>query len=337
MPRPEEPKKQLAILDLWAIRRHIFTVILVSIPAFAIYCGILLMLNPVSGTLEGALILIVVEAAVGLTTTRKYSDFGAATRARLHFLDPSTLGSSWRESVLETRREEIALLFERAYTETAKHSNIKTDDLNDVSWFAVLAYSVTSVGIAVATSPNILLVLGAAALLLLLCAMCYGNGYASFHIRLLDEDLDHLENHVMTRLSALDSVAGNGRSCVRWLEKRKLRVVSDIGLSVDLADTNVTYWVGIASLERERFELTGRSDSASNVLKKVSGLPIVTQSNWQLLDRKAQSGFAIRVYNPIKTVRISSEYSVVLSPTSASAASSALSETMSMLLDLLAI
>jgi hypothetical protein len=208
------------------------------------------------------------------------------------------------------------------------------DDLNDVAWFAVLAYSVTSVGIAVATGPNMVLVLGAAALLFVLCAICYVNGYGSSHVRLLDEDLSHLEHHVMARLSALRNAAANGSCCVRWLKKGKLEVVSDIGFVVELDRKKVSYWVGIPSQQNERFEVAGQEESTSDLLERLRNLPVLAQLGWEILTQKHQSESVIQVSNPAKMIRISSEHDVVVDPMSASNVSGLLSQTMSMILDI---
>lgn len=336
MSTPEEPPRQFLMLDLWAIRRHMVTVSLISIPVFAAYSVVLFFLYPVSGTLEGALILIIVEALVGLAATRQYSSLGARTRARLRFLDPSTLGSEWKESVVDMHREGISRLFEWTYVDIDKDNNDRMDDINDVAWFAVLAYSVTSVGIAVATRPNLALVLGAVPVLLILCALCYRNSYQSVHIRFLGEDVDQLEYYAMAHLSALSSVAPNGRSCVRWLKKGKMHVLSDVGFIVELPSIRVSYWLGIPSQKNERFEITGLRERMSGMLASVSHIPIITESDWQLTAHEQEEGFMIQVLNPVKVIRISSQYSVVMNPAGSSTVSSSLAESMQMLLDLAA-
>ncbi|RDE11445.1 MAG: hypothetical protein C4K47_09975 [Candidatus Thorarchaeota archaeon] len=337
MPKSEEPTRQFLKLDLWAIRRRTFSVVLISLPVFAAYCGVLLLLFPASGTPEGAVVLIVVEGAVGLAATRKYSGLGAGTRSRLGFVDPSILGSGWKEVTADMHREEISRLFERTYAEIDEHESSRADDLNDVAWFAVLAYSVTSMGIAVATGPKMYLVLGAAGLLLVLCGVCYVAGYRNYRIRLLEEDVDQLQHHVMARLSALEIIITKGRSCVQWLEKEKLRVLSDVGFVVESPNTTVSYWFGIPSQQSERFEIIGPHELSPGLLARLRNAPIMTQSGWQLSTRQQESNLMIQIFNPVKLVRFHPDCSVVLNPTFSSAASAVLVESMSMLVGLFVI
>jgi hypothetical protein len=68
----------------------------------------------------------------------------------------------------------------------------------------------------------------------------------------------------------------------------------------------------------------------------VRSTPIIAESNWQLVMGQQGSGTLIRISNPKKLVRISSLSSIIIDPTSSSAASSSLAETLSMLLRLFA-
>jgi hypothetical protein len=335
MPNPEATKQSI-MLDLWALRRRTGIVLLISFLVFLAYSGILIVLYPVSGGLGGALVLIVFEAAVGLTTTRKYSSLGAETRARIHFLDPSTLGSNWKKSVAKAHREEISRLFERAHAGITDRKEGKTDDLNDIAWFGVLVYSVFSVGLVLATGPNLMLIIGAPVILLILCVVCYENGYGNFRPRFLDEDLDEIEHHVLVRLSALEAAAAKGLSCVRWLDKGRTRVVSDIGFSVELRETMIYYWVGIPSQDHERFEVIGRSELPPKLLARLGSLPVVTQLGWEITTPPQQEDFATYVSNPIKMIRISSEYSVVVGLAPTSSPPDLLSRTILMLVDICA-
>jgi hypothetical protein len=309
---------------------------LISTPLFVGYSGLLSFLLPVSGTLAGALLLVVLQVTVGLAATRVYSALGARIRSQLRFVDPSMLGSDWKESETEMHPEEISRLFERMNLEIRKYNHTTIDDLNDVAWFAVLVYSVVSTAIAVATGPNVWLSIGAGVVLAALCAICFRNGYGSAHIKLLDEDMDQLEYHAMARLSSLRALNGKGRDCVRWLERGKLQVLSDMGMIVDSLSAKITYWLGIPSQQQERFEIMSPQEPTPGLIAGVRSIPIIAESNWQLVMGQQGSGTLIRISNPKKLIRISSLSSIIVDPTSSSAASSSLVETLSMILRLFA-
>ncbi len=339
----DQSKRSLLLIDLSGVRKASLKALVVSLPVLTGYTVFLMLLSPVSGTVPGAIVLLTFEAMIGLAATRVYNGFGVRARALVGFIDPSQLIGLRRETVAETHLEEIARLFERAEREAKRYDSMKVDDLSDLAWFVVLVYAVGSVGLIVATGPNFALCLGAMPLTAAICLICYVDGFRSASVRTLGDDLDELENHIMTRLRVLQAATRNHLETirVRWLDIGTRQVVADIGIVISFpkgqgqSGVVVYYWLGILSTESERLEIVGESEIRGEVLGILGILSVVAELGWKPEVEERASGFRIQILNPLHAIRVSSLSSIVAVPTSSRKVSETIAGAISQLLEAL--
>ncbi|RDE17275.1 MAG: hypothetical protein C4K49_03665 [Candidatus Thorarchaeota archaeon] len=339
----DRSKRGILLIDSSVVRRTGLKALVVSVPVLTGYTIFLTLLSPVSGTVPGAIVLLAFEAMIGLAATRVYNGFGVRARALVGFKDPSQLTGPRRETVAETHLEEIARLFERTEREAKRYDSMKIDDMTDVAWFVVLVYAVGSIGLMVATGPNFALCLGAMPLTAAICLICFVDGFRSASVRNLSDDLDELENHIMTRLRILQSVTRNhnGTIRVRWLDIGKRQLVADIGIVITIprrqshSDVAVYYWLGILSSECERLEIVGESEIRDLLASVLAALSIVVELGWKTEVEERVSGFRVQILNPLHEIKVSSLSSIVTTPTSSQKVSETIAGTVSQLQEVL--
>jgi hypothetical protein len=343
VPPSDQSKRSLLLIDLSRVRKASLKALAVSLPVLTGYTVFLMLLSLLSATVPGAIVLLTFEVMIGLAATRVYNGFGVRARTLVGFTDPSLLIGTRKETVTEAHPEEIARLFERTQREAKRYDSMRVDDLTDMAWFAVLVYAVGSIGLIVATGPNFPLCLGAMPLAAVVCFICYVDGFRSAGVRTLSDDLDELENCVMTRLCVLRVATRNHqeKTCVRWLDMGKRQVVADVGIVISSpkgqtgSGVVISYWLGIPSRESERFEITEVSETQDKLVSILDRLSVVTELGWKPLVEEIESGRRIRILNPLHSIRVSSLSSIVAEPTSSRKVSETIAGTVSQLLEAL--
>ncbi|MCK5238677.1 MAG: hypothetical protein KAR33_03950 [Candidatus Thorarchaeota archaeon] len=246
------------VMDWSGVRSQDYKILLFSIPAFTLYTLLLNAVCSIGEAVITGLLFLVVQLAVGMTTTRMYYRFGNIAKERLSLLDPSTLSNGWRIEERDIHSVEVSRIFEKFYKSIKDADKKSTDDINDIAWFFIAVWSMFSTLVAVTLelfSPFCIISSG---VLMSISFFNYYEGRKGRNNGYFEDDIGHLEYHVISRLEGIVALHPGAQSYVSWKIRNGTAVLNDFFVSIDLElseKTVVKYYLGLPSKECERITI----------------------------------------------------------------------------------
>ncbi|MDF1539931.1 MAG: hypothetical protein P1Q69_13625, partial [Candidatus Thorarchaeota archaeon] len=130
-----------------------------------------------------------------------------------------------------------------------------TDDVNDIAWFLVAVWAMVSTLLALTWEIFFPVCLVSAGFLIFVCFVSYYEGHKGLVNGYFEDEVDHLEYHIQSRLESMIALHSSVRSFVSWKAKNRKIVLNDICVLFEIENTpntNISYYVGVPSEDKER-------------------------------------------------------------------------------------
>lgn len=313
----EAISRKYILIDTWDVTHQHLLITGFSSIMFVTYWIFMWLICSMTPSSTTALLLLGSQIGLGLPATRAFYDFGVAARGMLKFYDAGILGSDIETEDLKIKTGEVSLFFERLDLLIQKYDTGARDDLNDLAWFAIVAWAViSSTGIFTAIAGIPICSLGSF-VLLITCFVSYIGGYRSAMGNSFEEDLHHLEYYIDRCIKSVDKTLpkANGKIILQVSKKGRKTVLIDIIVEFTLQhDLIIEYHLGLSSQREERFIVVVPSKYLDMTYTKFKNFPVVKNSSWILEQVTTQSGPIIRIVNSEQRLCICDRSTFVVNP-----------------------
>lgn len=295
----EEWLDKLSIIDSVGVWHDHLRTLVFSMLFFGFYGLFILIICSSSPTLMSIALLFGSQTLVGLLASRGYSDFGVLAREKLRLYDPNVGNSEPQKVTIDPGN--ISVVFERFALQAQKVDITRTDDLIDLSWFLVLAWSILSSTLfALGLTQSLFCSILGDLALIAACILSYFCGYRTQRGLSLEDQLTHLEYHLMTRLRAIGNGSKRGSHSTSLLLRQRFRrlYIMDVIVEFDTAPgLELDYRIGVPSSENERFVLDAPDEKAAMVKHHLEALSLFKLKRWTVEEMKTQKSKILRAIN----------------------------------------
>ncbi|MFW9953448.1 MAG: hypothetical protein ACFFD3_02765 [Candidatus Thorarchaeota archaeon] len=267
--------KTQAIFDWSRVHRYDHKVLLLSIPLFILYAALLNVICIIEEVLIVGMLYLIVQLAVGMTATRICHRLGNRAKAALALIDPSTLNSSWQLTKTAIHQGEIGRIFEKFYKSIQEADKKTADDINDIAWFLVAVWTMVSTLAVMTVDAFRPFCLISAGVLALICFLTYYEGHRGLTNGYFEDEIDHLEFHVISRMSLLSSITPDARTNVIWKERNSKMVLYDFSVAFEFNEKiklSLEYFLGLPSSDYERFVINGSENEIKRIEASLGSL-----------------------------------------------------------------
>ncbi|MHA1909195.1 MAG: hypothetical protein ACW98Y_18005 [Candidatus Thorarchaeota archaeon] len=266
------------VMDWSSVRSQDYKILILSIPAFIMYALLLNLICSFDDAILIGFLFLVIQLSIGMATTRIYYRFGTKTKERLSFLDPSTLSNGWRIEEREIHSVEVSRIFEKFYKSIKDADKKSTDDINDMAWFFIAVWSMFSTLIAVTWEIFYPYCLISSIVLAIISFFTYYEGRKGGNNGYFEDDIDHLEYYVQSRLEGIVTQHPAAQSFVSWKIKNGTAVLNDFSIYIEVKHAESTflrYYLGLPSDEYERILID------ADVSSEKIGSTITENTSWE--------------------------------------------------------
>lgn len=243
------------VIDWSGVHAQDYKILILSIPVFLIYALIIILICSYEESIIAGMLFLLIQLVFGMSLTRIYHQLGNKAKAKLMLLDPSKLPSGWTLIQRETHAANISGIFEKFLSSLSEADKKSTDDVNDIAWFLIAVWAMASTLFALTWGIFFPACLASVGFLLFVCFITYYEGHKGLVNGYFEDEIDHLEYHIHSRLDNLTSLHPNVRSFVSWKVKNGKMVLNDFCVSFELESStgaNLRCYLGIPSKEKER-------------------------------------------------------------------------------------
>lgn len=303
------------LIDSWDAKHQHALILGFSLLILITYTIFLWFICSMVPSLLTTLLLLGSQIGLGLPATRAYYDFGVAARSMLKFYDSGVHNSSDSVENLSVNFGELSLLFERMNMQAAKYDKDSLDDLNDLAWFMIIVWSLISSIVFLGQFSRFSICPYGALVLIIVCLVCYYNGFRTMSSTSFEEELDHLEFYVYSHISSIDAELpnANGIIVLQVIKNRSNYSIVDFLIEYKLQkELTLEYHMGLSSFRKERFILKAPVDVIENVYQKMKEFSVVQQGDWTIEQVTTQSGKILRLANQKKILDISEKNTFIL-------------------------
>ncbi len=261
-----------------------YKTLILSIPMFLTYAVILNFICMYDNSIIAGMLLLFLQLVVGMSLTRIYHQLGNKAKSKLTLLDPSKLSSKWTIIRREIHAVNIAGIFEKFLFSISHADKKSTDDVNDIAWFLVAVWAMVSTLLFLTWEASVSVCLASVGFLMAVCIIIYYEGYKGLANGYFEDDIDHLEYHILSRLESLVSLHPSTRSFVSWKVKRGKIVLNDFCVSIKIENSSNTafrYYLGIPSEDKERIIIERGNISMETIRRELQEL-LSEESVWKL-------------------------------------------------------
>ncbi|MHA1960229.1 MAG: hypothetical protein ACW99U_08365 [Candidatus Thorarchaeota archaeon] len=305
MRSPGETTIETVVMDWTQVNWMHAKVLALSVIDFTLYGIILYAVSSIPDPVFASFAVFIAQISVGLPTTRTFHSLGQKARRYLVLQDPSNVNTHWKTVETKSNPEMISRAFEKGSSSLDKKEPQKTDDMNDLAWFAVLSWAIVSAALLQSILTVAYVAILSTALLAGMALVVYLSGYWSTGTPYLLDSLDELEFYILKRLAKLlgTSMGGPCQVYTIWLRKNSQRILFDIAFDVSVdTDTDQTakirYLMGLPSKEYERLIITSSEQVSAEMIQRVHRLRLVAARGWMVEPLDTSRGLKVSIMNP---------------------------------------
>ncbi len=246
------------VMDWSGVHTQDLKIIFFSIILFTVYAYFLNIICIIGDVIVTGLVFLIVQLGIGMTFTRLYYRFGNHAKTKLTLLDPTTLGTGWTIEKKEIHSVEVSRIFEKFYKSIKKADKKSNDDINDIAWFFVAVWSMMVTLLLVTWEVFYPYCFLSSGVLAGICGFTYYEGRKSGYNGFFEDDVDHLEYYVISRLEGISNLHPGAQPIVSWKRKNDTIVLNDFFVIFEFEqDENLVlrYYLGLPSDEHERIIL----------------------------------------------------------------------------------
>jgi len=272
------------VIDWSGVHAQDHKILMLSIPVFLIYALIISLICSYEESIIAGMLFLLIQLVFGMSLTRIYHQLGNIAKAKLALLDPSKLSSKWTLIEKETHAANLSGIFEKFLSSLSEADKKSTDDVNDIAWFLIAVWAMASTLFAITWGIFFPACLASVGFQLFVCFITYYEGHKGLENGYFEDEIDHLEYHIHSRLDDLTSLQPNVRSFVSWKAKNGKIALNDFYVSFELESStgaNLRCYLGIPSKEKERVIITCGNILNDVIKRKIREL-ISKESVWRV-------------------------------------------------------